>query len=124
MTAHLIDGSVIRQNVCQPDAPSVRGGLLLLVADLAQRRDHLARDERQRDEDRREHDRRHGEEDLDAVLGQEAEPAVGAVEQDEREADDDRRERERQVDERVDDALAAEVPCARSRARRRSRRPC
>ena len=43
-------------------------GLLLLVADLAQRRHDLARDERQRDEDRREHHRRQREEHLDVVL--------------------------------------------------------
>ena len=87
-------------------------GLLLLVADLAQRRHDLARDERQRDEDRRDHHRRQREEDLDAVpLEPGAEPAGAAVEQEEREADDDGRERERQVDDRVDDA------------RRRGKRP-
>ena len=86
-------------------------GLLLLVPHLAQRRHDLAGDERERDEDRRDHHRRQGEEHVDAVVGQPAaEPALAAVEQEEREPDDDGRERERQVDERVEEALARELP--------------
>ncbi len=36
----------MRQNVCQPLAPSVLRGLLLVVADLLERRHDLAGDER------------------------------------------------------------------------------
>ena len=43
------------------------GGLLLLVADLAQRGDDFTGDERQRDEDRGEHHGREREQDLDPV---------------------------------------------------------
>ena len=79
-----------------------RGGLLLLVADLAQDGFDLAHDERQADEDRREHHARDREDDLDAVVGEPAaEPAVAPVDEHEREADDDRRDRERQVDDRL-----------------------
>src|SRR5581483_8287668 len=86
-------------------------GLLLLVSDLAQRRDDLPGDERHRDEDRREHQRREREQDLDPVVGKEAvEPAAPSVEQEERQADDNRREGEREVDERVHEPFAREPP--------------
>ena len=49
--------------------PERRGGMLLLLADLAQHRYQLARDERQADERRRDRDRREREHDLVAVLG-------------------------------------------------------
>ena len=91
--------------------------LLLLVADLAQRRHDLAGDERQRDEDGRDHHRRQREQDLDAVVREPVpEPPGAAVEQEEREPDDHRRERERQVDERVHDPGARE-PAADDRER-------
>ena len=47
---------------------------------------------------------------MPALLEPAAEPALAAVEQEEREPDDDGRERERQVDERVQQALAGEPP--------------
>ena len=79
------------------------GGLVLVGADLAEDRDHLAHDERQRHEDRGQHDPGRGEDDLDPVLREPAaEPAVLAVHQDQRQADDDRREGERQSDHGVD----------------------
>ncbi len=66
-------------------------GLLLLVADLAQRRHDFARHEGQRDEERGDHHRRQREQDLDVVPREErAEPAGAAVEQEQREPDDDR----------------------------------
>ena len=67
-------------------------GLLLLVAELAQRRHDLATDEGQRDEQRRQHHRGQREQHLDVVPVEPAlEPAAAAVEQHERESDDDRR---------------------------------
>ena len=110
MTAQRIEGSVIAAKRLPGRGAERPCRLLLLVADLAQRRDDLARDERQRDEDRRDHHRREREEHLDSVVREPgAEPAVTAVEQVEREPDDDGRERERKIDERVDDSLAAEL---------------
>ena len=70
-------GSVTRQKVCQPLAPSTTRGLFLLGALRLHQRDQLARDEREGDEDRRQHDARHGEDDLDVVLAQpRPEPAL------------------------------------------------
>ena len=89
MTPQRIDGSVIRQNVCQPGGTEGRRRLLLLVADLHQHRGDLAHHERQRDEDRGQHHARDGEDDPDAVVGEERpEPPVDAV--DERERQDRR----------------------------------
>ena len=61
-------GSVTRQNVCQPEAPSTMRRLFLVAALRLHQRDQLARDERKGDEDRRQHDAGHGEDDLDVVL--------------------------------------------------------
>src|SRR4051794_12245936 len=67
-----------------------RSGLLLLGADLAEHRYHLAHDERKRDEEGREQDARVREEDPDAVVVQPLpEPAVVRVEEVKRQADDD-----------------------------------
>ena len=60
----------MRQNVCQPLAPSTRRRFLLLGALRLHQRDQLARDERERDEHRRQHDAGHREDDLDVVLGE------------------------------------------------------
>ena len=98
----------MRQNVCSLRRAERRGGLLLLLADLAQHRYQLARDERQADERRRDRDRGEREHDLVAVLGQpRPEPAGVREDEHEREADDDRRERQREVDEGAEDASAS-----------------
>ena len=111
MTAHRIDGSVIRQNVCQPLAPSVRAACSCSSPISRSVGHDLARDEGDRDEDRRDHHRGQGEQHHDAAVREPAsEPALLPVEQEEREPDDDGREGERQVDERVQDALAREPP--------------
>ena len=91
--------------------PEGGGGLLLLVAQLAQGRDDLAGDERHGHEDGREHNRRQGEQDLEPVREQPAaEPAAARrVEQIETEADDDGRHRQRKVDEGVQQPLAAKA---------------
>ena len=61
-------GSVTRQNVCQPLAPSTSAASSSSRALRLHQRDQLARDERERDEDRRQHDAGHGEDDLDVVV--------------------------------------------------------
>ena len=63
-------GSVTRQKVCQPLAPSATRRLLLLGALRLHQRDQLAGDEGEGDEDRGQHDAGHGEDDLDVVRAQ------------------------------------------------------
>ena len=77
--------------------------LLHLAVELDQHRLHRADDERQRDEQQRQQHGELRERDVDA------DRAGRAVEREQREAGDDRRQRERQVDQRVDEALAAEL---------------
>ena len=88
----------MRQNVCQPVAPSVDGGLLLLGTDLVQHRLDLADDERQGDEDGGDDHAGQAEDHLEARLVERPEPAADAPEHDQGDADHDRRDRERQVD--------------------------
>ena len=105
-----MDGSVTRQNVCQPDAPSVCAACSWSVADLAQDGNHLAHDERQRDEHRREDHPGQREDHLDPLLGQPvAEPAGLSVDEDQRQPDDHRGDRERQVDEAFSSQLPREL---------------
>ena len=67
---HLMLGSVTRQKICQPLAPSTTRGLFLLGALRLHQRDQLARDEREGHEDRGQHDAGHREDDLDVVVAQ------------------------------------------------------
>ena len=96
-------GSTMLRKTRNSLAPSDARGFLRLEVELEQHRLHRAHDERQRLEEQREHDRLPRERDVDA------ERRLRPVEREQRQAGDDRRQRERQVDDRVDEALAAEV---------------
>ena len=61
-------GSVTRQNICQPLAPSTRAASSSVAALRLHERNQLARDERKRHKRRRQHDARHGKDDFDVVI--------------------------------------------------------
>ena len=121
MTAQRIDGSVIRQNVCQPEAPSVCAACSCSSP--------ISRSVGTTSRATNGTETKIVASTIDGSANStwmpwpsepRAEPAGAAVEQEEREADDDRRERERQVDERVHEPLAGEAPAHDRERRRRS----